>query len=101
MTNRVLDGCLLALGDPLGPCKSSLMALPSISLLLHEFKASLASSNEANSINAYLRIKSILRVSYQAYDSTVATKPFSSSKSLNNAISAKCQNMISPPQDNS
>lgn len=49
---------LLALGDPLGPCNSSLIALPSISLLLQEFKASFASSNEANSINAYLRMNS-------------------------------------------
>uniref|UniRef100_A0AC11ENK0 Uncharacterized protein n=1 Tax=Ovis aries TaxID=9940 RepID=A0AC11ENK0_SHEEP len=31
LTKRVLDGWLLALGDPLGPCNSSLMALPSIS----------------------------------------------------------------------
>jgi hypothetical protein len=58
LTNRVLDGWPLALGDPLGPCNSSLIALPSISILLHEFKASLASSNEANSINAYLRVDS-------------------------------------------
>jgi hypothetical protein len=42
----------------LDPCNSSLIVLPSISILLQEFKASLASSNEANSINAYLKVES-------------------------------------------